>query len=915
MALFAAILVAAALPYVRIDRVDYNTQIKPILNKHCLACHGGVKQQGGFSLLTREDALLPTKSGRPAIIPGNPEASEMIRRLESHDPERRMPYKKDALTTQQINLLKRWIKEGARWELHWAYRPVIAPKIPKPETRFWGLIPAETSTWPKEDLDWFVLHDLKAKNLLPSPAADKEVLAQRVSMSLIGLPLPDGLREAYLRDAASMTYAALVDSLLNSPRFGERWASPWLDLARYADTKGYERDARRFIWRYRDWVIRAFNDDMPYDQFLTEQIAGDLLPHPTGAQLLATGFHRNTMTNDEGGTDNEEFRVAAALDRVNTTWTALLGTTFNCVQCHSHPYDPFKHEEYYRFLAFFNNTRDEDTWEDYPALRHFSPDDSLTYLRWSGWLEQNLSAEQSADIQHFVKTWQPAYYSIATDSFRNCALYDTKWLTMRHQGQARLKQVRLDGKSQLIWRYSTSVAGGCWTVRLDQPNGPVLFSTFLQPDKGRQIDSIDFQPVPGTHDLWLSYENQSLEKPEDAGLMFDWWHFTASFPVGNAPEWVSAKDTFWYLLRTSSEFSPIMLENPADMARPTHVFERGNWLVPGKTVQPEVPQVLPDMPAHAPANRLGLAQWLTDKQNPLTARTMVNRVWEQLFGLGLAETLEDLGSQGIAPIHPELLDHLAWRFMHEHQWSIKKLFREIVLSATYCQDSRVSAELLTIDPRNELLARGPRIRLSAEQLRDKALAVAGILSTKMYGSGVMPFQPQGVWKSPWSGDYWKQSPGEDQYRRSVYTFVKRSSPYPSAVTFDLAPREVCAARRIRTNTPLQALVMLNDSVFVEAAMLLADTISKKHKGNVQERISRVYHRAIGQHITKEILAELEKLYHTSMAFYGEKPAEASALLRGRSSSADKNQISNLELAALTIVANAILNLDAFLVSG
>lgn len=906
------VLFAAALPFVHVERVDYNTQVKPLLNKYCIACHGGVKRQAGFSLLTREEALAPTESGRPAIIPGNPDASEFIRRLQSHDLDTRMPYKKPALATADVNLLKRWIQEGARWDLHWSYRPVTAPSVPKPMAKWWQWWPVETNPWPKNDLDWFVLHRLQQENISPAPEADRRTLAQRVSMDLVGLPLSDSLAKAFMTDTSHIAYEKLVDTLLASPRFGERWASTWLDLARYADTKGYERDGKRFIWRYRDWVIRAFNQDMPYDQFLTEQLAGDLLPNPTDQQYIATGLHRNTMTNDEGGTDNEEFRVAAVLDRVNTTWTAFMGTSFNCVQCHSHPYDPFKHEEYYQFMAFFNNTRDEDTWEDYPALRHFTKEDSLKLLRLNGWMEQEISPEKAAEIRLFLKTWQPSYYSIAADSFRNCELYDTKWLTMRNHAQARLKQISLDGKNQLIWRYSAGVEKGRWTVRLDQPDGPELFSTEVQKTEGRKIQSIDFQSVSGTHDLWFSYENAALTTPEATGLMFDWLHFTASFPGNDKPGWATAKDTFWQLMRANTDFTPITFENPASMARQTHVFERGNWLVKGPVVQPGTPHILPPMPPNAPPNRLGLAMWLTDKQNPLTARTMVNRVWEQLFGIGLVETLEDLGSQGTAPTHPELLDHLAWKFMHEQQWSVKKLLREIVLSATYRQDSHVTPTLLERDPRNQLLARGPRIRLSAEQLRDKALAVVGALSHKMCGPGVMPFQPAGIWKSPWSGDKWEKSAGEDQHRRSIYTFVKRTSPYPSAVTFDLAPREVCASRRIRTNTPLQALVSLNDSVFVEAARFLADTLINEKIMGEKARISRAYEQVIGQSITAEKYAALEKLYRQALAFYTENNAEAETLL-GIKPNAPKPETPNNERAALTLVTNAILNLDEFVV--
>ena len=907
--LAVALLVAAlvTLPsLLKTRQIDFNTQVKPILNKKCISCHGGVKQKSGFSLMTREDALTPTESGSPAIVPGKPGESELIRRITSHDPEERMPYHEEPLSSEEIAVLKQWIKEGAEWGLHWAYKRVEQVVAPKPGRRFFGLLPPERNDWSKNDLDWFILDRLKREGLKPSEEADKNTLLRRVSLDLIGMPAPDSLAEQFLNDTSSAAYARLVDSLLASPRFGERWASVWLDLARYADTKGYERDAARFIWRYRDWLIRAFNADMPYDQFLTEQLAGDLLPHPTDAQYIATGFHRNTMTNDEGGTDNEEFRTAAVMDRVNTTWEVVMGTTFACTQCHGHPYEPFRHEDYYRFMAFFNNTRDEDTWEDYPALRHFTvAADSLKFLELKGWLDGHVSPEKAAEIQLFIKTWQPAYYSIAADSFINCELYDTKWLTMRNRAVCRLKNVNLEGKTHLIWRYWTNLKGGRWTVRLAHPEGPVLFSTVVKNTKGkREIVSTDFQPVGGKHDLWFHYENPNLKKPEDAGMSFDWFHFAEPFPASDK----KAETDFWHLLRTESAFSPIMVENSADMVRESHVFERGNWLVKGQKVEPGVPRIFPEFPASAPKNRLGLAQWLADKRNPLTARVLANRLWEQMFGKGLVETLEDFGSQGIAPTHPELLDWLAWRLMYDYQWSMKSLLREIALSATYRQSSRTTPELLERDPDNHLYARSSRVRLNAEQLRDQALQVSGLLSEKMYGSGVMPFQTYGVWQSPWNGASWKQSKGEDQYRRAIYTYWKRSSPYPSALSFDGVAREVCVARRIRTNTPLQALVMLNDSVYVEAARHLALKIMEKSEGqSVEQQIAHLYEKASGQPLSAPKSESLKKLYFTALQAYQKDPVSTAEM-----TGCDPRHDSP-ETAALILVASAIFNLDEFVV--
>lgn len=931
--------VGAAVPWFTRAPVDFNAQIKPLLNKHCLSCHGGVRRKGGFSLLTREFALAPNESGKPAIVPGHPEQSEMIRRLRCEDPEARMPYKEDPLDPSDIALLTRWIKEGAAWDRHWAYRSLEAPEVPNIKSGFLYFFSKENNNWVKNNIDNYIFKRLQQEHLTPAPEAGPQTLLQRVSLDLIGLPAPERLARQYL-DAAERepeaAYSRLVDSLLALPQYGERWAGMWLDIARYADTKGYERDDQRQIWRYRDWLIRAFNSDMPYDRFLTEQLAGDLLPNPTEAQYVATAFHRNTMTNDEGGTDNEEFRVAAVIDRVNTTWEGLMGTTFACVQCHSHPYDPFMQEEYYQFMAFFNNTRDEDTEEEYPLLRHFSGADSLSLLSLQGWLAQHQSPQKTQEIITFLRTWQPAFYSLAADSMTNCDLYDTKWLTMRHRATARFKQVNLDGKSRLIYRFRTGLAGGRWSVHLDTPDGPELFRVTPVNTKWATVPAfVDFKPVAGTHDLWFQYENAALKSAEEVGMGYDWFHFTDPLPGKEQADYAQYEKEFWRLLDLKVPTTPIMLDPSPDLARSTQVFERGNWRVKGANVNSGVPAHLIPFPDGAPRNRLGLAQWMCDPQHPLTARTMVNRVWEQVFGTGIAETLEDLGTQGIPPTHRELLDYLAWQFGHEHQWRLKSLLREIVTSATYRQDSKITAEKLAADPYNKYYGRGPRVRLSAEQIRDRALAVAGLLSQKLYGPSVMPYQPEGIWKSPWNGATWKKSDGEDQYRRALYTFLKRGAPYPSMMTFDGTAREVCAARRVRTNTPLQALVMLNDSVYMEAARFFARRLAAAAPNDVRAQIAQGYEKAIGHPITTAKLETLEALYRQALAAYQEKPAEAGRLtgewppaapsipkpglvktnIKAASTTATPPSVEQGELfaqqAALVIVANAILNLDEF----
>ncbi|MBI5916664.1 MAG: DUF1553 domain-containing protein [Bacteroidetes bacterium] len=904
--------------------VDYNTEVKPILNKRCIACHGGVRRKSGFSLLTREDALAPAESGKPAIVPGHPEQSEIIRRLTLDDPEERMPYNKTPLTTAEIGILTRWVKEGACWDTHWAYRPVTKPGLPRPGG-FWAWLGLDKNAgWAKNEVDFFVLEKMKAHGLSPSPEADKATLLRRVSLDLIGVPAPKNLASQFLADDSPAAYEHLVDSLLAAPQFGERWTALWLDLARYADTKGYERDDRRRIWRYRDWLIRAFNADMPYDQFLTEQLAGDLMQFPLPGKvstplrnpkseirnpddlLIATAFHRNTMTNDEGGTDNEEYRNAAVIDRVNTTWEALMGTTFACAQCHDHPYDPFRHGEYYRFMAFFNNSRDADTEEDYPLLRHFSPEDSLRLVELAGRAGEEISPEKAHEIYVFLKTWQPVYYSLETDSLTNAALYDTKWLGLRHHGSARLRSVNLNGKGRLLFRYQGLEEGGRWTVRLDRPDGEVLFSTHLNAtkDKGFVIETVDFLPKSGTHDLWFFYENNRL-KPEQAGMQFDWFHFAEP----GFGEEAGLKNDFWHLLRAPAETTPVMTDNVPQMRRPTHVFERGNWLVKGKEVEPGVPKMLPPLPTDAPANRLGLAQWMTSPEHPLTARTMVNRLWEQLFGYGLAETLEDLGSQGIPPTHRELLDWLAWQFVHEDDWSMKRLLKTMVMSATYRQDSKASPEALEADLYNKFYARGPRVRLSAEQIRDQTLAISGVLSKKMYGPSVMPHQPAGVWQNPWNDDNWKLSEGEDRYRRSIYTFWRRTSPYPASMTFDGMARDVCTARRVRTNTPLQALVTMNDEAYVVAARHFANRIRSESESDPSRQLALACSLALGRPATPGKVAILEKLYRKALADFA-KSEEKTAKICG-----EETCETSPEMAALVVVANAVLNLDEVLTKG
>ena len=871
--------------------IDFNTQVKPIFNKKCITCHGGVRRKSNFSLLFRTDALAKNKSGKPAIIPGDPDHSEMIRRLTLKDPDERMPYKHDPLSKEEIEILRKWIKQGAKWGDHWAYVSVQPVGVPDVKTE-----------GAKNEVDHFIYEKLEQEELKPSAEADKATLLRRASLDLIGMPASEKIANQFLNDKTNNAYETLIDSLLASNHFGEKWAAMWLDLARYADTKGYERDDSRSIWHYRDWLIKAFNEDKPYDQFLTEQIAGDLLPNPTDDQYIATAFHRNTMTNDEGGTDNEEFRTAAIIDRVNTTWQALMGTTFGCVQCHSHPYDPFTHEEYYKFMAFFNDTRDEDTYDDYPLLRHFNDSMHQKLNSLTEWLQENVSTERAKAINRFLRTWEPSINSLTADQFVNSELADTKFLIFRNHAVARLKHVDLENKNLLIYRYICWKKDGVWAIHLDRPNGPVLKTISPDTTGNWKIVETEIPLSSGIHDIFFTYSDPHLKNEIDNGQQMDWFYFTQQFPGKDKPGYESNKKIFWSLLNAQVPTTPIMMDNPSAMHRTTNVFERGNWLVKGDVVTAAVPHALNPMPKNAPNNRLGLAMWLTSKENPLTARTMVNRVWEQLFGNGLAETLEDMGTQGIPPTHKELLDWLSWKFMNDYKWSVKKLLKVIMMSATYREDSKLTPESLEKDPSNKLYGRGTRVRLSAEQVRDQGLCISGLISEKMFGPSVYPYQPGGIWLSPWNGLTWEKSQYEDQYRRALYTYWKRTAPYPSMMTFDGVAREVCTARRIRTNTPLQALVTLNDDAYLEMSRNFAYRMQGIGK-DVKQEISKGYELALYKPISMDKLSVLMKLYNESLQKF-KKDKDKTCEMIGVD---DKHN--NPETAALVVVANAILNLD------
>ena len=888
--------------------ISFNEDVRPILNDKCLSCHGGVRQSGGFSLLFPEEAARPNESGHPAFIPGDPEASELIRRVRHEDPEERMPLDHAALSDEEIDILSKWIAEGAAWETHWSYKKPAREKLPT----------VRNSRWIQNGIDNFVLDGLQKAGLTPAPQASCTTLLRRVSLDLTGLPPTPEDVDGFCNDLSSDAYEKQVDRLLDSPAYGERWAAMWLDLARYADSKGYEKDGPRTIWKYRDWVIDAFNRDLPFDQFTIEQLAGDLLPDPSEDQLIATAFHRNTMNNDEGGTDDEEFRTAAVIDRVNTTWEVWMGTTMACVQCHSHPYDPFTHQEYYEFLSFFNNTEDRDTPDEFPTLQTFADSQKVELEALMGWVSEKEGVKDNAAAPLAHRINEVLYphkrlFAGQSDEYDRVSPSGKRIGSVKHNSYVAFEQVDLAGKDELSIRYSSASNGGYVDVHIDGLSGPRISRVFLNKTAGwgdYQIYRTSISAVEGMHTVYFKF---STVDGTDNPFNIDWFYFHDSINTLTADERAELLEKR-KLLREIKPASntPILQELAGADRRETHLLNRGNFLDPTDKVQPGVPSVMPALPEEGEANRLKLAKWIVSEENPLTARVIVNRFWEQIFGAGIIETVEDFGTQGEEASHPELLDWLALQFIHEHTWSVKSLLKQIVMSGAYQQEYDGSAQKLEIDPDNRLLSRGPRIRLSAEQIRDQTLAVSGLLSKKMFGPSVYPYQPEGIWNAPYSSMKWELSEGDDRYRRGLYTYWRRSAPYPSMIAFDSPSRELCVSRRISTNTPLQALVTLNDPAFVEAAEALALRVINENLDGLDDKLIRAFKLALVRDPKPAELNVLRELYKEAyFEFEDQHRADQMALGEG-----EANEVAVIhkdpETASLTVVANAILNLDEFI---
>ena len=895
------------------ETISYNEHIRPIFNKKCLACHGGIRQLSDFSLLFEEEAFKSSETKMSAIVRGNPQKSELYRRITHHDPDERMPQDSEPLTTEEKALIAEWINQGAKWEEHWAYIP---PKSVDP--------PIIKSDWMKNGIDHFILRKLQENNLLPAEEADRYTLIRRASLDLTGLPPKPEMVEDFVNDKSPDAYERLIDQLLASPHFGERWAALWLDLARYADSKGYEKDTHRNIWRYRDWVINAFNEDMPFDQFTVQQLAGDLLPGHGKNELIATAFHRNTMTNTEGGTEDEEFRLAAVIDRMNTTFEVWQATTLGCVQCHSHPYDPIRHEEFYQVMDIFNHTLDNDLDTEMPNIALYEKEDTEKIEEIIDFIKE-LDPEKKVDNTALLETQirQALYPTMIPghcDDFQNVTFTGNAIVSNWPQNlqaigdkkfRFKFSDIDITGLSHISYSYAVDGNDSRIEVRLDDVEGELINEVnFPKADVNRwdrggggAVIRTPVTSASGRHDLIFELINTTGKIPDGMlSIGSVELHYINKFDV---PQKLAQYKDELIEIRSKADKTPIMRLKSSTFRRSTKVFERGNWMVQGEEVRAKVPESLMAGGAEQSGNRLEFAQWLISKDNPLTARVIVNRFWEQIFGTGIIESLEDFGTQGLRPSHPELLDWLALQFMEEHKWSVKALLKQIVLSATYRQASRTTPEKLEKDPFNRLLSRGSRFRLSAEQIRDQVLAVSGLLNKNIGGESVMPLQPGGIWEVVYNDQKWETPKNDLRNRRGLYTYWKRTTPYPSMTTFDSPSREFCVSRRIRTNTPLQALVTLNDPVYLEAAEALGKEMKEAGSQNLEAALHMGYQKALCKEPDEATVAVLKKLYRQAQEELKNELSEEIPL--SKEEYAYDFRVSE----PMTVVANAIMNLDGF----
>ncbi len=790
--------------------IDFSRDIRPILSGKCFKCHGpdAEAREADLRLDQRTNAV-----DLEAIVPGSPGESTLIERITSGDPDLRMPPSGDPLSTKQIESLQKWIEAGAHYQRHWAYVKPSWPDLPSQFPRSTGTLAhrnhggkrAGVPVLQTNPIDYFVQLRLKEHGLQPSPQAEPAVLLRRLSLDLIGLPPTIEEDSAFEKDPSEENYEAAVDRLLKSKRFGEKWALHWLDLARYADSNGYQHDDLRTMWPYRDWVIHALNKDMPFDDFTIEQLAGDLLPSPSRDQLIATGFHRNVPTNFSGGSKVNEVRADVLHDRVSTTGQVWLGMTMECCQCHDHKFDPISQVDYYQLYAYFNQAVTELSVEGPGMFRKKFIGADLPVVR---------SPEDAERVKAISE--QLALEAAALNNAKPAALaQQEKWE----------KEFLASGRGESIpWeRFAWNLRGG-FRILQTTPR-----------EKRSAEDELQVRAL-------LFYDHRFTGPYEKA--------------IDRLKE---ARDEL--VARTM-----VMKDAPRPVA--THVFLRGNYMTQGQRVEAGVPDVLHPLDPNLPPNRLGLGKWLVHPDNPLTARVTVNRLWAEIFGQGIVTTPEDFGMQSAPPTHPQLLDWLALEFVR-HDWSMKQIIKTIVMSSTYRQTAAVASEKIAKDPSNQWLARGPRFRLSGELVRDNVLAISGLLFDKIGGPSVYPPQPHGLWKEISGADVtvYPTSEGDDGYRRGLYTFLRRGNPNPMVLNFDGSSRSSCVVRRDRSNTPVQALSLLNGPTFVEAARAFAEWIEGV-QGNEAEKAARAFRRAVAREPSDAEVAALLALYQKHGNWFG-----------------------------------------------
>jgi len=994
--------------------VDFSRDIRPILSESCFSCHGpdGESREAELRLDRRESALAD-RDGHPVITPGNPDKSELLRRVLAENPDERMPPADSGktLTAQQIETVRRWIEQGAAWQQHWSFVAPKRPEIPQVANR----------EWINNPIDAFVLARLERESLQPSPPADALVLLRRMSLDLIGLPPTLEAVDAFLDDSRSGALRRFAQRLLESEHYGERWGRIWLDAARYADSDGYEKDKPRSVWFYRDWVIDSVNRDLPYDQFIVEQIAGDLLPDASQNQIVATGFLRNSMTNAEGGIDPEQFRMEAMFDRMDAIGKGILGLTIQCGQCHNHKFDPLTQRDYYRMFACINDSyetsrrvysRQQQTQRQLlfeeirgleSELQHRAPDWPVRLAQWEDSVRANQPEWTLLDISNagdnsqryyrqddlsqlalgYAPTKHDAVFTASVDlpeirafrlellTDRNlptsgpgraanglCALTEFKVESASRSDPDRKKTVEfvrasadfanqrtrlgpqyadkegnrgftgpvnyaIDGQEETAWgidqgperRNQSRKAVFATAGNAAWPGGTTLSIVLSQKhggwnsDDNQNINLGRFRvsvtddenavadPVPRRVRRILSIPARQ-RTPAQLAAVFSYWRTT----VGDFQQTNDQIEKLW---RDHPEGSTQLVYDRREKPRQTSVLERGDFLKPLESVTPGVLAFL-NSPPEGEIDRLALARWLVDRESPTTARAFVNRVWQAYFGIGLVRTSEDLGIQGEPPSHPELLDWLAVEFM-DNGWSLKQLHRLIVSSSTYQQSSHVTPELVARDPYNRLLARGPRFRVDAEIVRDIALAASGLLNPKVGGPSVYPPAPEFLFVPPTSygPKAWNTSTGPDQFRRAMYTFRFRSIPYPVLLTFDAPNADFSCVRRTRSNTPSQALAMLNEPVFMHCAQALASLTLSEGGSSDQQRLDYAFRRCLTRSPRPEESAELIAFLDRQTRRFSRGDADPTQLASG----VDDSTKPPARVAAWTTLSRVLLNLD------